>query len=163
MKFHYYKSAKQRAIEGILITTVFVLLLAGAIFYMIVIKKEPAFLDFLNSFIIWILGGVISILYWVSFRLYKSTDSWEINITDTDVIWETPKTALGERSFQLKISEIEKVVCKESAFTDDSNSYYLHLKSKEEIELNHTLSGLNINKFIQALEKSGVRFEHEKP
>lgn len=82
-------------------------------------------------------------------------------ITDTEVIWETPK-APGERSFQIKISEIEKSVCTESLFTNGSNSYYLHLINGEKIELNHTLSGLNINKFIQAVEKSGIRYDHEK-
>lgn len=163
MKFHYYKSAKRRAIEGILITTVFVLLVASAAFYLTFIKKQPAFLELLNSFIPWLLGGVISVLYWVNYRLYKSTDYWEIMITDTAVIWKTPKAAPGEINFQIKINEIESVICEESTFTDGSNCYYLCLRNKEEIELNHSLSGLNINKFILALEKSGIKYEHRTP
>ena len=161
MKFHYYKSAKRRGIEGMLIISIFVLLLAGASFYMVFITQEPKFLQFLDHFVVWVLVGVIFILYWVSYRLYRSTDSWEIIITDTEVIWETP-TAPGEESFQVKISEIAKSVCKESAFSDSNNSYYLRLSNGEEVFLNHTLSGLNINKFINVLEKSGIKYEYEK-
>lgn len=161
MKFHYYKSAKRRGIEGMLITSIFVLLLAGASYYMIFITKEPKFLEFLDHFIVWVLGSIIFILYWVSYRLYRSKDSWEIIITDTDVTWETP-IAPGEESFQVKISEIEKTLCKESISTESSNSYYLHLRNGEEIFLNHTLSGLNINKFVKALERSGIKYEYEK-
>ena len=161
MKFHYYKSAKRRGIEGILSISAFVLLLAGASFYMVFITQEPKFLQFLDHFVVWVLGIVIFILYWVSYRLYKSTDSWEIMVTETEVIWETP-AAPGERSFQVKISEIAKAVCQEPVFSDSSDSYYLFLSNGEEIFLNHALAGLNINKFIKALEKSGVKYEYEK-
>lgn len=162
INFHYHKTAKRRGIEGMLITTVFIFLMVGGAFYMVFVKKEPEFLDFLNHFVAWILGGVILMLYWVNYRLYKSTDSWDIMVTNTEVIWNTPQKAPSEKSFQIKLSEIEKVVCKVDYSSDMSNSYCLYLINGGEVDLNYMLSGLNIKKFIKGLEKSGVKYQYEK-
>ena len=161
MNFSYHKTAKRRGIEGMLICSLFFLICAAGTLYIVFIKQQPEFLSFLNDIVVWILGFIILILYGTSYRLYKSPYSWNILITDTEVIWESPPV-FGEKTFHIQLNEISKVICEESTFSDSSASYYLHLTNGKKITLNSSLSGLNINNFVRGLKKRGIEYVYIK-
>jgi len=158
MKFHYYKSAKRRGVEGFIFVTFFLLMFVSAELY-IFFKKQEQF--FSSDYIVWFLCVFFLIMYAVSYRIYKNPDKWNIQITDTEVVWESP-AILGEKSFQVKTSNISKIICEEPFSSDSSNSYYLYFHDGEKIEITSSLSGLNLNKFIKVLVKQGIKYEYIK-
>ena len=159
MHFIYQKSAKKRGIEGLLICTVFLLCCLAAGIYIVYVKHDPNFLSFINNIVVWILGSVVYILYSCSYKLYLSSGGWDIQITDTEVLWKTP-LVLGEKNFQVSINQISKIVCESTRLSDSSNAYYLCLTDSKKIVLESSLSGINLSKFIKVLEQRGVKYEH---
>jgi len=154
MKFHYHKSAKRRGIEGLIICTLYFLMLGAVWFYLIFLQEKEAGIIF-GHVIGWFSIILMPIMYFWSFLLIKNPNKWDIKITDSEVLWSAPEK-IGEISFQVKINQILQLVCEVSKFTDGSDSHYLALIDGKKINLKPSQSGVNIESFIQKLKEQGV-------
>lgn len=95
---------------------------------------------------------------WSAIRLYRGKGEWKIQITQHAVIWQPPEE-VGEKSLNLPISEISKIICESSKNTDAGDYYYIEMVNGEKHPLNPSASGINLNKFLNALESLGVKYE----
>jgi len=157
MKFHYHQSAKKRGIKGLVICTLFSLMLGSAWFYLLFVQEKEAGIIF-GNIIGWFSIILMPILYFWNLLLIKNPNNWDIRITDSEVIWNAPEK-IGEASFRIKTNEIVRFVCESSKFTDGTDSHYLVLVDGKEIKLKPTQSGVNIDLFIQKLKDLGVDIE----
>ena len=104
MHFEYYRSAKQefessRLWGGVILLGFYV---AFAYFY---IRTKNEVISLLALAII----SIVSIYHLFRLRkLKKSSGAWEIYVTDTEIVWRTPKE-FGS-GFVLLVSEISKYV-----------------------------------------------------
>ena len=101
-----------------------------------------------------IFGLMLPFLIWDIVRLKNGKGEWKIQITQNEVIWQTPEIA-GEKGFRVLISDISKITCLQGS---ESDSYYIQTVGGEKYFLNPSSSGININKFVHVLKNLGVKY-----
>ena len=154
MHFEYYRSVKQefessRLWGGVILLGFYV---AFAYFY---IKTKNEVVSLL-AFAIIIIATLVHLFRLR--KLKKSSGAWEIYVTDTEIIWRTPKE-FGS-GFVLLVSEISKYV-ESSSNLSEYRTYYLVLKNGTRVALQPNVNNFNYSSFSRALSRLGVALENE--
>lgn len=152
MHFEYRRSAKQEFESSRLWGSV-ALLGICVLFAYFYIKTKNEFVSLLVFSII-IIASASHL-----FRLRKLkglSGTWEIYVTDSEVVWNTPKEFEG--GFVVPTSEISKYI-EASSSLNEYTSHYLELKNGTKLHLNPNVSNFNFSSFSKALIKLGVKRE----
>ncbi len=157
MSYRFEKSATKRAKETAIAAGLIGALFGGFSFYLInTASIDPA--QFFGKLFGWLTLIVLVVMVLWSILLASKKDNWLIEVTDTVVLWQAP-AGIGETSFRLAISEIERLICLQPTDQDSENRYILITRAHDKIQLKPTQSGVNIEKFIQSLADAGVAYE----
>jgi energy-coupling factor transporter transmembrane protein EcfT len=165
MEFSYQKSLENARTKHLLFLVFIYVVFFCIEAYLIVAGKEAnssfQLFSIVRVWLGWILFGITIItLPFFAFQLvrfYKSSGSWNIQITGQEVIWQSPEN-IGEQTFKLKISDIAKAIKEESRNIDSFSSYFLETSNGNKINLSPN-SGINLENFCKSLEKLGVTYE----
>jgi hypothetical protein len=132
-------------------------LFLGLATYFVFFQEKPSVAWFGKAVFV-ILAITLPIVIWWFIRLSSGKGEWNIRISETELIWQVPDN-IGEKSLNLPISKISKIICESSKNIDAGNYYYIEMVSGEKHPINPSASGINLNKFFNALESLGVKYE----
>lgn len=155
--FYYKESSRKNALRSLTEWLLFVpIWLLGLIAFQ---KSHPTMVMFVSPIVVF-----VSLLLAVSiYKVFKSSGDWVIILNDSEFIWKTPNNLnfLGEKSFQLKLSQIEKIIGEARRSLDEIEIFYfLKLKTGTQIDL-ITNSNMDMRKLIEALQDKGIEYEQQ--
>jgi hypothetical protein len=157
-EFTYVESSKKNAIGGILLWIAVITPLS----IICIIHWESNIITKFASFLVFFCG-IISLF--ALLKIYNANGNWEVLVKSSKVIWKTPdkQELMGEKSFEYKISEINKVTGKEEIDLDKevNVNYQIFLNNGVSHSL-MTYSNIPMDEFIQSLKENGVTYEHQK-
>lgn len=152
MHFEYRRSVKQEFESSRLWGGVALLGLCLLFIYFYIKTKNE-----LISLLVFSIIIVVAISHFFRLRKLKGlSGTWEIYVTDSEVVWNTPKE-FGS-GFVVRISEISKYVEATSSL-NEYTSHYLELKNGTTLCLNPNVSNFNFSSFSKALINLGVKRE----
>lgn len=122
--------------------------------------QEKTSVVFFGKIIFIISLATLPFIVWYLLLLSRGSGEWYIQISETELIWHTPDN-IGEQSFRVPIANISKIVCR-SYNNAENSDYYLETLSSEQYLLNSSVSGVNLNKVCNTLEKLGVKYVFDK-
>ena len=157
MIFVHQRSLKKGRILELSANLLFIALFLDMASYLVFIQEKPSGILF-GNIIFLVVGLIFPFLTWRLIRFYRGTGVWKVQITQNEVIWQTPDN-VGEKSFKVQLSDISKIICEFSRDIDGSDWYYIETKGGEKYHLNPSASGVNLNKFCNVLESLGVKHE----
>lgn len=157
MIFEHRRSLKKARFYRLIGLLFFLPLFLGVAAYFVFAQEKVPIVLF-GKFMFLVSALTAPFMAWNLVRLSLGTGEWEIKITQHEVIWQPPKN-VGEKSLNLPISEISKIICESSKNTDAGDYYYIEMVSGEKHPLNPSASGINLNKFLNHLENLGVKYE----
>ena len=158
MSYRFEQSTKKRAGQTAAATAIVGALIGGLSYFIMTTSSGGPAVLFSKIF-----GGltlvVVAIMtLWYIFLASKK-QNWLIEVSDNFFLWKAPK-GIGERSFELPVSEIDRVVRLASTDPEFEDRYILITKTGDEIVLKPQQSGVNVNKIFQSLADAGVRIEN---
>jgi hypothetical protein len=154
LHFKYTRSTKDEYLSSRLWSGLMLFAFGCAFLYVYVQTASKSFL-FVSTSII----AITSVFVWARLsKLKKSGGRWDICITETELIWSTPKGF--ENSFTVPLSEISKFV-ESSSGMSEYTTYYLLLNDGSRIDLIPSVSNFNFSSFARVLVRLGVKREYE--
>lgn len=157
MIFEHRRSLAKGRIYQVIGFLTFIPLFLGLAAYFVFMQEKTSVMLF-GKFLFWIAGLTAPFMLWNLFRLSRGRGEWLIQITQDAVIWQPPDN-IGEKSLNLPITEIAKIICESSRNTDAGNYYYIEMANGKKYPLNPSASGINLNTFCNRLESLGVKYE----
>ncbi len=120
--------------------------------------QEKASAAWFGKAVFAILAFTLPIVIWWLIRLFTGKGEWNIQISENELIWQVPDN-IGEKSLNLPISKMSKIICDSSKNIDAGNYYYIEMESGEKHPINPSASGINLNKLFNVLKSRGVKYE----
>ena len=113
-----------------------------------------------------VIGLFLALLVFGGVCTREVRGAWRIQVTQSEVIWETPRNLHGNRSFTVRPSEIQTLVSEPMGDGEPRDSaarqYDLVMVNGDQYRLHRSLSGIDLDGFCQALQQLGVRY-HQHP
>ena len=166
--FHYQQDARGIALGDIKAGAVF-LLISSAIFFFTIRGYDDAIFLLPFFIILWLVNGIFCLVGAVFFiggiaRMLTGGE-WNITLTETAIDWQTPP--LAEKSFQVQLNEIVRIVRRvrikprKDGSLKKKTSYTLETRSNDKIGLSDQ-SKLDLEVFIELLREQGVELEEKQ-
>lgn len=134
------------------------LLFLGLATYFVFFQESTSMVWFGKAVFI-ISALTLPIVIWWFIRLFRGTGEWNIQISETELIWQVPDN-IGEKSFKVLIANISKIICETPKHNSETSDwYYVETFSGERYHLNPSASGINLNRLCYTLENLGVKSE----
>lgn len=134
------------------------LLFLGLATYFVFFQEKPSGILF-GKAVFAISALTLPVVIWWLIRLFSGTGEWNIQISETELIWQAPNN-VGEKSFRVLIANISKVISEPPQHNSETSDwYFIETFDGERYHLNPSASGVNLNKLCNTLEKLGVKYE----
>ena len=93
--------------------------------------------------------------------VWKRWQSWQVEITDSHLIWGSPVPKIME-PFEIKLKDIDTArrvfITKKNSKARPQNKYYIDLKNGTSIEVSDQMSAIEPMKVFKALEDHGIEY-----
>lgn len=156
--FHFQKDIRDRGRQGLkgtlIITVVF-----GAIDYYLL--HQPLQIGHIVG--TWFAGLLVLVVALMSIwclLLLRSKEGWLIEVSDEEILWLCPQNT-DEQSFRHPLLEVTKLICIDAATGHANRAYQLVTNQGEKHVLKPTVSGVDMEQFIQALELRNIPVEQQ--
>jgi hypothetical protein len=113
-----------------------------------------------------VIGLFLALLVFGGVCTREVRGAWRIQVTQSEVIWETPRNLHGNRSFRVRPFDIRTLMSESMGSGEPSGSsarrYEIVMANGDQYCLHRSLSGIDLDRFCQALQQLGVRY-HRHP
>ncbi|MEI2771288.1 MAG: hypothetical protein V9G98_11320 [Candidatus Competibacter sp.] len=158
MLFAHRRTLRKGRSFALAINFVGFLLFLGLATYLVFFQEKTSGIWFGKAVFV-ISALTLPVVMWWLIRLFGGTGEWNIQISETELIWQSPNN-VGEKSFRVLIANISKIIREPPQHNSETSDwYFIETFSGERYHLNPSASGINLNKLCNTLEKLGVKYE----
>lgn len=154
--FHFERKVSDRGRRGLIGTLVIAAVFGAIDIYLL---HQPVQIGHVvGTWFAGLLILLVSLMTVWCLNLLRSGERWAVIIDSHDICWESPRGS-GELSFQMPLSEIDRILLQPASSPLLADEYRLICKTREPLTLHPGTSNIPVEAVIKTLTDSGIRLE----